>query len=805
MKKIILLLAIAILAVQLVAAPNNVPSESVTAKLIFGNINLPSGIVTGYNLTMQNDALLSVFGIQSKAVYFVVGDEPAFYQKTTENNILLFEVPVQDGVMATTVTDGASDIAINGLPYIFAFGDRLQFDLNVNFDGSLYSILFGRLNSDNAITVGDNSGMGLFLYNDNSGSLVLLKDNNNLINENLLTEKTVTFRAPRAAGGENNAEAEARRIERAGARVEVNVGSCIDLDNAGGSNIPLLGEAHSGEYFGKQVTVVTINANSAVIRVGSVTETLALHETKTFGGLKITLDMLVPLGAEKRITLIIHPENEYAWSSYGYDESGTFLSDFCAEDVRTGRQKLNEVKCVSNRVSLEEHNCAANEVCRNGACVQEQQQEVAFCYDSDKDFDDITIGNKNQMDEAFSSKGVVAGFYAAGRDITYGLWDDSCATSNKLVEYYCRNSKTRFITVVCGSGCSEGKCVNPPYCVDSDGGENERIKGTVVAITARNQNDLPATSNEDVCIDNTEVREYACDTNGLQKDLIINCEFGCSEGRCLKADETPVVDDRTPCSTKSDCSYSQACIKTGSASASLQISNSNAAEASPYTFNELETKTVFGKTVKLETIGANNVVVTVDGESKTINLNGAESINNFIVSLTSIQQKEGFCDKCTRSQECGSGSVCSVNRCRPASGRCQTDTNCKIGKYCSPRQGQMGFCENERLSTLDDISAALTRRWKRVNVYARIIVSSELLHSLTIPPKVANEQSCLVDNQCRSNECDPDTGKCTGAESNANPDWLDPDTPGATGVDLTSADSGANFWDDAGAGSNFRF
>src|SRR3989338_1126209 len=112
MKKIILLLAIAILAVQLVAAPNNVPSESVTAKLNFGNISLPSGIVTGYNLTMQNDALLTVFGVESKAVYFVVGDEAAFYRKTTEDNIQLFEIHVVDGLIASTATDGTSDIVI---------------------------------------------------------------------------------------------------------------------------------------------------------------------------------------------------------------------------------------------------------------------------------------------------------------------------------------------------------------------------------------------------------------------------------------------------------------------------------------------------------------------------------------------------------------------------------------------------------------------------------------------------------------------------------------------------------------------
>ena len=182
MKRLIITLIIALISIQLAIGQDDAPTEPISATLTFSSLNLPSGPVTGYNLTMEGDATLSVLGVGSKAVYFIVGAQPAFYRKTTENNIQSFDVPfdADANLRITAMTEDASEVVINRLPYQFAYGDSVDFGLDIAFEGSMYGLIFGRALSNGAIKVNDVAGKRLFLYNDADGGFTLLKDDNAL-------------------------------------------------------------------------------------------------------------------------------------------------------------------------------------------------------------------------------------------------------------------------------------------------------------------------------------------------------------------------------------------------------------------------------------------------------------------------------------------------------------------------------------------------------------------------------------------------------------------------------------------------
>ena len=376
--------------------------------------------------------------------------------------------------------------------------------------------------------------------------------------------------------------------------------------------------------------------------------------------------------------------------SYGYEDTGLVLSDFCACDVRVGRKVLNEVKCnAEGNVYLEEHQCSG--VCSNGACTAVAHEGVAFCYDTDFQGRGIGLENSAQvLARSYATKGVNIGFYAAAGDISYGLWTDSCASEKKLVEYACKLDRTRFSTVTCGSGCSEGKCASPPYCTDTDGGVNEKAQGAVTVIKAKGVGaGLEMTASVDDCINQRSVREYLCNDDASAGLIVKECQFGCVQGRCLKEGE--VVELPKSCTSKDNCNFSQGCLKEAGAA-------------------------------------------------------------------------DGVCGKCTKSADCGSGWQCASGRCRPAIGRCVNDINCKLGKYCEKGPvGQLGYCSPENIRTLEGVRLALERRWNRIGIYDKIISSAESLHGLALPVRKANGQSCLVNSQCTSKYCNPETSKCEAA------------------------------------------
>lgn len=620
MKPKLILLILIITVIQLAIAQGDLPTEPLSATLSFGNLNLPRGETTGYNLSMEGDGYVSVLGVRSKALYFVLGNEPIFYRKTLEDAVQQFDVPVDPDAnfRITVVTGDASEVVINRLPYQLAYGDNVDFALDVEFGGTMYALIFSREVSNGAIKLDNIAGKKLFLYNDVAGGMLLLKDNGTTQSVDVAAVHNLDFRPPGAPAAGEDESAEERRRERAGAVVEVVEGGegCTDVDGDAGNE-------------------------------------------------------------------------QYSMPSYGYDASGAFLSDFCASDPFTRRSFLNEVRCnAEGAVYLEEHRC--DDDCSNGACREEAREETAFCYDTDFPGRGRGLENSAQvLARSYATKGVNAGFFAAGRDITYGFWTDYCNpdVANTLVEYSCILQKTRFTTVVCGSGCNGGECSAPPYCTDSDGGDNSNAKGTVNKIFSRGAGrSLEMETQTDACVSG-KLKEYFCNNDASIGFKEESCTRGCFNGRCIKEGEVLPK----PCTEKEDCNFSQGCVKDAGAAT-------------------------------------------------------------------------GVCGECSNDTDCGGstrGWRCKSGRCSLNPPLCMTDINCKLGEFCRKGRGEvLGSCKKENITNLGDVALALVRRWERVQAYDRIIALSESLHGLALPSKKTNGQACLVNSQCRSNYCNPETSKC---------------------------------------------
>jgi hypothetical protein len=73
---------------------------------------------------------------------------------------------------------------------------------------------------------------------------------------------------------------------------------------------------------------------------------------------------------------------------------------------------------------------------------------------------------------------------------------------------------------------------HPPLsenCIDSDGGKNYYVKGSVV------YSDNPALV--DYCKGNDDLFEYFCSgENGMPKGMNITCDRGCKDGACIRED-----------------------------------------------------------------------------------------------------------------------------------------------------------------------------------------------------------------------------------------------------------------------------
>ncbi|MFH1064446.1 MAG: hypothetical protein V1729_05170 [Candidatus Woesearchaeota archaeon] len=189
-------------------------------------------------------------------------------------------------------------------------------------------------------------------------------------------------------------------------------------------------------------------------------------------------------------------------------------NDHCQNDI-----ELNEYYCLDTPKSTGgmadsiRYKCPNG--CKDGACLP---ATLKSCNDSD--------GGKN-----YDVKGSVETSDFSG--------NDGCQDDTKLIEYYCLTTPSSTGDMfgieehVCPNGCSDGTCLPAPpkSCIDSDGGKNYEVKGSV---------ETSDFSGNDGCQDDTKLIEYYCltapsptgDMFGVEE---YSCPNGCSDGTCLPA------------------------------------------------------------------------------------------------------------------------------------------------------------------------------------------------------------------------------------------------------------------------------
>jgi len=113
---------------------------------------------------------------------------------------------------------------------------------------------------------------------------------------------------------------------------------------------------------------------------------------------------------------------------------------------------------------------------------------------------------------------------------------------------YNRPNAKKINCVADGLTCLDGMCVGQiavedPVCVDTDGGDNIFVRGTVTGHWGCVEDALPIVIEIDSCEGTNNLREYTCNAgcnNILARDT--ECEFGCVDGACL---EEPVIEEAT--------------------------------------------------------------------------------------------------------------------------------------------------------------------------------------------------------------------------------------------------------------------
>ena len=209
------------------------------------------------------------------------------------------------------------------------------------------------------------------------------------------------------------------------------------------------------------------------------------------------------------------------------------------------RTELVEPKVATIEDQAEEENVMLPATRDEKNIIMVAEEEVT-CVESDKGVD-------------YNSKGGAKGV-KEGTD-NFGNYEDTCGEKSGdsgkesgfyIAETYCSSSDNQVNTqwYKCPLGCYDGKCIPvlpDMSCVDTDGGSDYYVKGTVRGI-----NDVTLggkTSATDKCEGN-QLKEYICgkhkgigylETVALDK---FDCEFGCEDGACLKTvQQRSVVDE----------------------------------------------------------------------------------------------------------------------------------------------------------------------------------------------------------------------------------------------------------------------
>lgn len=126
-------------------------------------------------------------------------------------------------------------------------------------------------------------------------------------------------------------------------------------------------------------------------------------------------------------------------------EAGTAeKGELSSSDSCVGAAEVKEYYCENGEIASENIDCAAGEVCLEGACVEEPS-----CTDSDGGKDKFSAGTTSYLD---SSE------------------EDECDGTTAVTEYYCEGTEIKSVRLVCGedSRCEDGACVEVECEADAE-------------------------------------------------------------------------------------------------------------------------------------------------------------------------------------------------------------------------------------------------------------------------------------------------------------------------------------------------
>lgn len=238
-----------------------------------------------------------------------------------------------------------------------------------------------------------------------------------------------------------------------------------------------------------------------------------------------------------------------------------------------------------------------------------------------------------------------------------GEYLDACAGDKTVEERFCDNGSVRSAVVPCPEGytCGSGACVSAP-CVDSDGGINEDVFGSVSSGGA---------TVSDACKDSDAVSEYYCeDGKAASKDILCGTGMACVSGRCVKAACTD--SDGKSTSTKGTAkvgSQSSTDSCADSASVTEYFCDNDALKSEKIAcaagYNCQDGRCI--KSVCSDSDGGKNTQVkgtaTIGSTNQTDSCySGTTLLERYCASESTIG---------TDQINCGSGNECFEGRCRP--------------------------------------------------------------------------------------------------------------------------------------------
>ncbi|MBU2638134.1 MAG: hypothetical protein KJ955_04120 [Nanoarchaeota archaeon] len=250
------------------------------------------------------------------------------------------------------------------------------------------------------------------------------------------------------------------------------------------------------------------------------------------------------------------------------DGAETTTPDYCARSGDVTR--LYEAVCTrEDTATVRMVVCPEDKVCRAGACTEPDAAIAGkYCLDSDI----MTADTAESLGRTAATKGTTVGFYTStyaanqeGRE--FGAWSDYCRDEKTLIEYYCSEESRQgmFREIICLNDCEGGKCEDPPYCYDSDGGAYASVQGTIRGVNETGE----YFAKTDSCKDTSAVIEYACVASSISGSAAgQECQIGttigttCASGYCKtmygqQGEITSMV--CADCQGDADCSPGKVC------------------------------------------------------------------------------------------------------------------------------------------------------------------------------------------------------------------------------------------------------